>query len=304
MSEQALATGSRDSSVRALHEETGSQAGVTQQLCAYLAGLRFSDMPGQVAHESCRGVLDWLGCALAGSTHPTIDKLVGVLQEIDGKPQATVFGRKLKLGLLDAPLANGQMGHVLDYDDTHMVETTLVHTSSPILAALFALAARKTVSGERFLLAYAAGFEAGIRTGRASPGHLAGGWHLTGTLGSIAAGVAAGKLLGLDARQLTHALAVSATQAAGMQQNRGTMCKSFRKGQARALVIAGGRRYEAVIEHASGTADNPMSDAAIEAKFLANAEPVIGKERAHRVAGLVWKMDGLNDVSDIAALCA
>jgi 2-methylcitrate dehydratase PrpD len=84
------------------------------------------------------------------------------------------------------------------------------------------------------MLAYATGFEAGVRSGRTAPGHHKGGWHLTGTLGSIAAGVAAGKLLGLDAQRLAHAMGIAATQAAGMQQNRGTMCKSFHAGKAAA----------------------------------------------------------------------
>ena len=178
-------------------------------------------------------MLDWIGCALAGSGHRTITTLLGVLQETSGKPAATVLGRKLKLGLLDAPLANGQMGHVLDYDDTHMGGVVL-HTSSPVLAALFALAERAPVSGEQFMLAYATGFEAGVRSGRTAPGHHKGGWHLTGTLGSIAAGVAGGKLLDLDAQRLTYAMGIAATQAGGMQQNRGTMCKSLHAGKAAA----------------------------------------------------------------------
>jgi hypothetical protein len=37
----------------------------------------------------------------------------------------------LRLGLLDAPVANGQMGHLLDFDDTHMGGVVL-HTSSPL----------------------------------------------------------------------------------------------------------------------------------------------------------------------------
>ena len=56
-----------------------------------------------------------------------------MLAETGGRPQATVLGRSLKLGLLDAPLANGQMGHLLDFDDTHMGGVVL-HTSSPVLA--------------------------------------------------------------------------------------------------------------------------------------------------------------------------
>src|SRR5689334_20217137 len=204
---------------------------LTKTLCAYLAGARFGDLSAAAKREARRGVLDWIGCALAGSGHRTITTLLGVLQETSGKPVATVLGRKLKLGLLDAPLANGQMGHVLDYDDTHMGGVVL-HTSSPVLAALFALAERAPVSGEAFMLAYAVGFETGVRAGRTAPGHHKGGWHLTGTLGSIAAGAACGKLLNLDAQRMTYAVGIAATQAAGMQQNRGTMCKSFHAGKA------------------------------------------------------------------------
>ena len=69
------------------------------------------------------------------------------------------------------------------------------------------------MSGRDLICAYVAGFEAGVRVGQSAPGHHAGGWHLTGTLGSIAAGAAAARLLGLDAQRMTHALGIAATQA-------------------------------------------------------------------------------------------
>jgi len=440
---------------------------LTKTLCGHLAAARYSDLSENARHEAKRGVLDWIGCALAGSGHRTITTLLGVLQETSGKAAATVLGRKLRLGLLDAPLANGQMGHVLDYDDTHMGGVVL-HTSSPVLAALLALAERNAVGGEQFMLAYAVGFEAGVRSGRTAPGHHKGGWHLTGTLGSIAAGVAAGKLIGLDAQKLTYAMGIAATQAGGMQQNRGTMCKSLhagkaaangvlaallaergfdstqeiiegkrgfsriysdvaepealtaglghgwliesnghkpyacgvvlhplidavvaisnrdnidpasvsevalrvhplvlsitgviepstglqskfstlhsaavalidgaagtaqyteakatdpavaalrrkikpvadetlRKDEAYAAIIAGGKRHEVHIPHASGTADNPMSDAQIEAKFLANATPVIGAANAKRATERVWSLEKQADIRELIALLA
>src|SRR5580704_14482460 len=101
---------------------------LTKTLCVHLAAAQFQDLTEPAKAEARRGVLDWIGCALAGSGHRTITTLLSVLQEISGRPQATVFGRKLRLGLTDAPLANGQMGHVLDYDDTHMGGVVL-HTS-------------------------------------------------------------------------------------------------------------------------------------------------------------------------------
>src|ERR1700720_3204512 len=190
---------------------------LTKTLCGRLGAARFDALSAAAMHQARRGVLDWIGCALAGSGHMTISTLLDVLQETSGRPQATVLGRKLRLGLRDAPLANGQMGHVLDFDDTHMGGVVL-HASSPVLAALFALAERAPVSGSDLMLAYAVGFEAGVRAGRTAPGHHRGGWHLTGTLGSIAAGAACGKLLGLDAQQLTYAIGIAATQAPGVQQ--------------------------------------------------------------------------------------
>ena len=47
-----------------------------------------------------------------------------------------------------------------------------------------------------------------------------------------------------------------------------------------------------------------MSDAEIEAKFLANAEPVIGPDRARRVRDLVQRLDRLADVRELSQLCA
>ena len=212
---------------------------LTKTLCRHLAAAQFADLSSEALRQARRGVLDWIGCALAAAKHPTVARMIAVLQENGGRPQATVLGNNLKLGRLDAPLANGQMGHVLDFDDTHMGGVVL-HASSPILAALFSLAERdgvqsvapRPVAGTDLTLAYVIGFEAGVRCGLAAPGHHKGGWHLTGTLGSFAAAAACGKLIGLDAQQLTYAMGIAGTQAAGMQQNRGTMCKSFHAGKA------------------------------------------------------------------------
>ena len=124
---------------------------LTKTLAAHLAAAQFADLSPAALREARRGVLDWIGCALAGSRHPTVGRLLDVLQEVSGRPAATVLGRGVRLGRLDAPLANGQMGHVLDYDDTHMGGVVL-HTSSPVLAALLALAERAErtqVSGDR-----------------------------------------------------------------------------------------------------------------------------------------------------------
>jgi 2-methylcitrate dehydratase PrpD len=80
---------------------------------------------------------------------------------------------------------------------------------------------------------------------------------------------------------------------------------SFRKDEARVTVVTrDGQRHEHHVEHATGTRDNPMSDEALETKFLANAQPVIGDERARTLADAVWKLETMSDVRDLVALAA
>jgi 2-methylcitrate dehydratase PrpD len=58
------------------------------------------------------------------------------------------------------------------------------------------------------------------------------GWHITGTAGVFGAAAAAGKLLGLNEKQLVWALGIAATQSSGLREMFGTMCKPFHPGNA------------------------------------------------------------------------
>ena len=58
------------------------------------------------------------------------------------------------------------------------------------------------------------------------------GWHVTAVLGHFGAVAAAGKLLGLTAEQLARAFGIAGTQAAGLEQSFGTMCKPLHPGKA------------------------------------------------------------------------
>src|SRR5262245_5523196 len=208
---------------------TGQQ--ITRDFAKFLSAMRYEDLSGAAVHEAKRAVLDWTGCALAGSTHPTVAILLKTYDQIGSRPEISVIGhRGKKLGLLDAPVANGQMGHVLDFDDTHL-GGVILHTSTATLPALFALGERRKSSGREVTVALAAAFEAGIRTGQAAPKHHLAGWHLTGTLGTIAAAAGSARLAGLNAEQTMYALGIACTQCAGMQQNRGSDCKSLHAGK-------------------------------------------------------------------------
>jgi 2-methylcitrate dehydratase PrpD len=65
--------------------------------------------------------------------------------------------------------------------------------------------------------------------------------------------------------------------------------------------LAGGRKEHVRVEHAIGSLERPMSDADLEAKFHALADPVIGSDKAEATIQACWKVA---DAKDLRALIA
>src|SRR5215471_13482644 len=204
---------------------------VTRALARYVVQTKAQDIPANVKREAVRSFLNWLGCAVGGSTHPTLDIALAAIRPFAGAAQAGVLGRRDRLDILNAALLNGISGHVFDFDDTHL--KTIIHPAGPVASAILALAEHQPVSGVDFLHAFILGVEAECRIGNAVyPAHYDIGWHITGTAGVFGAAAAAGKLLDLDEQQMTWALGIAGTQSSGFREMFGTMCKSFHPGRA------------------------------------------------------------------------
>ena len=204
---------------------------VTKALAGFASAARWSDVPQDVRHEGERALLNWLGCAIAGCRDDSVERLLGALREFAGAPQATLIGRSERLDALTAACINGAGSNRLDFDDTHL--RTVIHPSVPVAAALLALAEYRPLTGAEFLHAFVLGIDAECRIGNAvSPEHYESGWHITATCGVLGAAVACGKALQLDAQHMTWAIGIAATQAAGLMDTLGTMCKSYNMGHA------------------------------------------------------------------------
>jgi 2-methylcitrate dehydratase PrpD len=204
---------------------------VTKTLAKFVVESSYAGIPGKVRHEATRSVLNWLGCAVGGCRHETIDCALAALMPFAGPAQATVLGRGERLDIMHAALVNGISSHVFDFDDTHL--KTVIHPGGPVASALLALAEHRPMSGADFMHAFILGVEVECRIGNAVyPSHYDVGWHITGTAGVFGAAAAAGRALGLSAQQMTWALGIAATQAAGLREMFGTMCKPFHVGRA------------------------------------------------------------------------
>jgi 2-methylcitrate dehydratase PrpD len=143
--------------------------------------------------------------------------------------------------MLHAATVNGIASHVLDFDDSH--DPTILHGTGPVASAALAAAEWVGASGADLVAAHVLGFEVAARAALAvHPEHYDRGFHVTGTAGTIGAAAAAGRILGLDAERLAHALSAAAAQAAGLREMFGSMSKSLHAGKA-----AGNGLYSALL---------------------------------------------------------
>ena len=193
----------------------------TATLAAYVADLKYDDIPPEVLDRAKVLTLDFLGSAIrarreAEST-PSVVKMLAALK-LDSAGEATVFGDSRTWTPAVAALLNGTMGHSLDFDDTHADSS--LHPSAPVVPAAFAVGEMVGASGREVLTAIVAGYEVCCRLGNAldPSSHYARGFHPTATAGTYGAAAAAGKLFGLSEQQLIYAFGVSGSQAAGSLQ--------------------------------------------------------------------------------------
>ncbi len=203
---------------------------VTKTLVQYVVNSRYEDIPKDVRHEASRALLNLCGCSIGGASHPTVKNALRAVRPFAGPDQASILGRTEKLDILNAALLNGISSHVLDFDDTHV---EAIHPSAPVWPALLALAEWKGVSGADVIHAFVIGVEVECRVGLAVvPDHYDVGWHITSTVGVLGAAAAAGKILGLDQQRMAWALGIAATQASGLREMFGSMCKCLHPGRA------------------------------------------------------------------------
>jgi 2-methylcitrate dehydratase PrpD len=204
---------------------------VTRILAHYIVTAGYDDLPANVRKEGVRTLLNWVGVAIGGSRHQTVDIAASALGPFSGPQQASLLGRRERFDIMNTAFVNGVSSHIFDYDDTHL--KTIIHPAGPVASAILALSEMQPVSGKDFINALVLGVETECRIGNSVyPNHYDVGWHITGTAGVFGAAAAAGRLLGLNEQQMVWALGLAASQPVGLRESFGSMNKSFNPGRA------------------------------------------------------------------------
>jgi 2-methylcitrate dehydratase PrpD len=204
-------------------------AATEQTIARFIVETKDEAIPSEAVRTARDAAFDCVGTALAGAAQPLGKIMLEMTREEGGTPEATVIGGGLRTSATTAALANGTLGHALDYDDMG----GFGHPSVVLLPPVLALGERLGASGRDVLNAYVIGFEVAINLNAAS--HYVqteGGFHSTAVFGTMGATAAAARLLRLDVQQTVMALGIAGSMPAGVCQNFGTMVKPLHAGMA------------------------------------------------------------------------
>jgi len=177
---------------------------LTDHVIDFTQRTRWQDLPAPIQHQSKRCLLDILGALIAGSQTPVAAIMRKTVREQFGGDQATLMVSGERASAAGAALANGFFGNALDIDDGY--RKVKGHPGACALPPILAAAElAPECSGREFLTALVIAYELGIRAGviRHATYPV---YHSSGSWGAIAGAAAAGRLLGLDAQKLLHAM--------------------------------------------------------------------------------------------------
>lgn len=211
---------------------------IIEELAAFTEGLTLADLDSGVLEKAKLCVLDAIACAFAGA-ETGLPEMIHNIACSTGDPggRATVWYRGTKANPFLAAMHNSILVHNMIHDDTN--ESCRGHLGNLVVPSVLALAENFGATGAEVLPAIVAGYEvAGRIAGPAAPFSVHRGFRGTSTYGSFGVAAASGKVLGLKAEGLGHAISAAASCALGLMEPFNTGLEEWRLQNG--MVVIGG----------------------------------------------------------------
>src|SRR5579862_956559 len=185
------------------------------ELAHWAAGVRFEDLPQDIVAATKLRVMDVIGLGLAGAETQFGRSVRSAALALSTPGPCRILGFGDRVAVATAAFANGAFSQALEFDDTH--NESIVHMSSPAVAAALALAEFTPVTGRDLITAIALGNEISCRVGSVSSGELhKRGFHPTGLFATFGAAYLAAKLLAANSETMARAAGVAGSFASGL----------------------------------------------------------------------------------------
>ena len=181
----------------------------TERVIDFIVNSKKESIPKDVIEHTKTFILDTIGCAIGGYCTKPGKEIAGMAKVFSGGGEATVLGDGSKVSAPFACWANSSLANVLDMDD---VFAGTAHQANCLVPTALGIGETQKASGLEVIHAIVVGFEVASRIGLyalPSPGKAR--TYFPSTWQVFDAVIVAGKLLGLERKELYHAFGLAGT---------------------------------------------------------------------------------------------
>lgn len=202
------------------------QSKYTQALVKNIRETQLEDIPREIVERAKEEIIDIVGCMLGGANDTGNPMILNLVKTMGGNPEATIISHGVKTSSPNAALVNAIMARSFDFGavetwvegqktesvSTKQSDVIAAHLGEPMIPAGLAVAEQYHISGRELLTALIVGEDMVARM-KAAAGHR------LPTAYNIGATAVAGRLLGLNEKQMFDAFGIAVHQSAGIGES-------------------------------------------------------------------------------------
>ncbi|MBK9118088.1 MAG: MmgE/PrpD family protein [Phycisphaerales bacterium] len=183
-------------------------ATISGKLAQWATAVRFEDLTPEAIAAAKRFLIDTLACALGGAQVHDCTLFLEHYRALEQSGPCTIIGHGDRMNVVATSMLNALMVRSQDYNDIYWQQDP--SHPSDLASAPLAIAEWHKLSGRDLLVGLVLGWDVTMRLCHvAVPGIRERGWHHA-TLMAFATPVVAGRMLGLTAEQMQHAIGIAA----------------------------------------------------------------------------------------------
>lgn len=195
---------------------------IIQELVSNVLETRFESLDNGTVEHAKNRIIDVIGCAIGGANAPGCKMMVNLVKKWGKEGESTILVHGVKAPAHDVAMINSIMCRSFDFEPVEPVvegKHVPAHISGTTVPTAVALAERNSAGGKELITALVLGDDFVSRVLAASGYSFDLGWDGTGTVNMFGSTAIAGRLLGLNERQMQNALGIVLNQMAGSFQS-------------------------------------------------------------------------------------
>ncbi len=200
----------------------GSAITAMDRIIANILEAEFEAVDRETLQNAKDRIIDTVGCLIGGAGDPSNPELVRLILDFGGKPEATIFMYGGKVPASHAAMVNCILCRSFDFEPVSpVVEDHIApgHVSGTTVMTALTLGEAVGAGGREIITAMLLGDDLAARLLNTCEFTLTLGWDGNGTANALGATAIAGRLMGLNEKQLRNAFGLVLSQLSGSAQN-------------------------------------------------------------------------------------